>query len=125
MKKLFHICLLLLCQLVAIAQDDNTKHTISIVANPTGSCYISINSYNISTYEVEVGKQVTISISPMQGYALDSLTTSDAVLNYTYENNPRYRWITMPDHDVTITALLHYAPELPPNPNETGWDAQT
>ena len=125
MKKLFHICLLLLCQLVAIAQDGNTKHTISIVANPTGSCYISINSYSISTYEVEVGKQVTISISPMQGYALDSLTTSDVVLNYTYENNPRYRWITMPDHDVTITALLHYAPELPPNPNETGWDAQT
>ena len=69
MKKLFHICLLLLCQLVAIAQDGNTKHTISIVANPTGSCYISINSYSISTYEVEVGKQVTISISPMQGYA--------------------------------------------------------
>ena len=28
----------------------------------------------------------------------------------------------MPDHDATITVMMEYDPQLPPNPNQSGWD---
>ena len=126
MKKLFYICLLLLCQLTAIAQD-NAKYTVTIVDTPEGSCNININSQGTSTLEVEVGSQVYIYVSPAQGYVLDTLMTTDAELHYASEYNPElnYQLFTMPNHDVTITVLAHYAPELPGNPNQTGWNEQS
>ena len=126
MKKLFYICLLLLCQLTAIAQDD-AKHTVTIVDTPEGSCFININSQGTSTLEVEVGSQVYIYVSPAQGYVVDTLMTTDAELHYASEYNPElnYQLFTMPDHDVTITVRAHYAPELPGNPNQIGWNEQS
>ena len=126
MKKLFYICLLLLCQLTAIAQD-NAKYTVTIVDTPEGSCFININSQGTSTLEVEVGSQVYIYVSPAQGYVVDTLMTTDAELHYASEYNPElnYQLFTMPNHDVTITVFAHYAPELPGNPNQIGWNEQS
>ena len=37
MKKLFNICLLLLCQLTVFAQGDETKYTLTVQTDPKGT----------------------------------------------------------------------------------------
>ena len=132
MKKLFTIGLLLLCQLVAIAQKSNT-HTVTVVTNPAGVCqidlYYSSSPISHSSLEVSVGQQVNIGLKIITtGFVIDSLVADGIQIAENFFGGYGYSksWhFEMPDHDVTVTAYLHYTPDLPPNPNESGWDEQT
>ena len=144
MKRILQIYALLLCQLVAIAQGEETKYTLTFQSDPKG--YASFN-YGIwdgdnyprtSTYndnkkpQVAAGQKVDLEAwCSSSNYKLTHLMYEGNVLpiveqtTFKERENHLCTSFTMPDHDVTITAILEYAPELPPNPNETGWDEQT
>ena len=146
MKRILQICALLLCQLAAIAQGEETKYTLTFQSDPKG--YINVNyavwdgdNYpHTSSYsdkhkpQIAAGQKVDLDVgSYNKYYKLSHLMYEGNVLPIVEETifadnkseGHLYTSFTMPDHDVTITAVLEYAPELPPNPNETGWDEQT
>ena len=140
MKKLFSICLVLLCQMAAFAQggntkhtvtaiadpEGNTKHTITILADPEGSSWVYYGWQYVSSIEMETGKPVDLTVNPSTGYVLDTLVSAEIGTKNLSDYDDRWTVsFTMPDKDVTITAHAHYAPELPANPNESGWDEQT
>jgi hypothetical protein len=142
MKKLFNICLLLLCQLTAFAQGDETKYTLTVETAPKGNYVefqwmktgVDSRANNRSSadlrIEVAVGQQVDFCIKRYsygsykpaclmsEGTRLPIIeqksfeATSDAVV----------AGYIMPDHDATITVMMEYDPQLPPNPNQSGWD---
>ncbi|MBQ6965126.1 MAG: carboxypeptidase regulatory-like domain-containing protein [Bacteroidaceae bacterium] len=126
MKKLFSICIVLLCQMAAFAQSENTKHTITILADPEGSSTVYYSWQYVSSIEKETGEQVVLTVDPSTGYVLDTLVSAEIdTKNVSNYDNQWTISFTMPDKDVTITAHAHYAPELPANPNESGWDEGT
>ncbi|MBR1667351.1 MAG: carboxypeptidase regulatory-like domain-containing protein [Bacteroidaceae bacterium] len=126
MKKLFSICIVLLCQMAAFAQSENTKHTITILADPEGSSTVYYSWKYVSSIEKETGEQVVLTVDPSTGYVLDTLVSAEIdTKNVSNYDNQWTISFTMPDKDVTITAHAHYAPELPANPNESGWDEGT
>jgi len=126
MKKLFSICIVLLCQMAAFAQSENTKHTITILADPEGSSTVYYRWQYVSSIEKETGEQVVLTVNPSTGYVLDTLVSAEIdTKNVSNYDNQWTISFTMPDKDVTITAHAHYAPELPANPNESGWDEGT
>lgn len=126
MKKLFSICIVLLCQMAAFAQSENTKHTITILADPEGSSTVYYSWQYVSSIEKETGEQVVLTVNPSTGYVLDTLVSAEIdTKNVSNYDNQWTISFTMPDKDVTITAHAHYAPELPANPNESGWDEGT
>ena len=126
MKKLFNICIVLLCQMAAFAQSENTKHTITILADPEGSSTVYYSWQYVSSIEKETGEQVVLTVDPSTGYVLDTLVSAEIdTKNVSNYDNQWTISFTMPDKDVTITAHAHYAPELPANPNESGWDEGT
>lgn len=127
MKKLFTIGLLLLCQLVAIAQ---ALLTVTIGCSPIGACRLNLytsSAGNASpTLQAPVGSEVQAEVYPVTGFILDSLVADGSTLpTYNTYNNGKIGTFTMPDHDVNVMAYLHYAPTLPPNPSESGWDEAT
>ena len=128
MKKLFSICLWLLCQLAAIAQ---TTHTVTIGCSPTGACRLNLYTQSVGNaspaLQAPVGSEVQAEVYPVTGFILDSLVADGSTLS-TYNilySNGKAGTFTMPDHDVSVMAYLHYAPTLPPNPSESGWDETT
>lgn len=127
MKKLFSICIVLLCQMAAFAQSENTKHTVTVLADPKGSSWVYSGGWGSDTsFEKETGQQVNVTVYPNTGYVLDTLVSAEIdIKNVSDYSNEWAVSFTMPDKDVTITAHAHYAPELPPNPNESGWDEGT
>ena len=126
MKKLFSICIVLLCQMVTFAQSENTKHSVTILADPEGSSWVYSGWSSESSFEKETGQQVNVTVYPNTGYVLDTLVSAEIDTNNLSDYGNEWTVsFTMPDKDVTITAHAHYAPELPPNPNESGWDEGT
>ena len=150
MKKLFSIYILLLCQLAAIAQTThtvtvasepdtpeggNTTHTVTVACDPIGACrlemYYGVNyTYSQATssaMEAPEGSEVIVNVFPVTGFVLDSLVADGTQLTIGSAgyNNGKRGYFTMPDHDVNVVAYHHYAPTLPPNPNESGWDEST
>ncbi len=128
MKKLFSICLWLLCQLAAIAQ---TTHTVTIGCSPTGACRLNLYTQSVGdaspALQAPVGSKVQAEVYPITGFILDSLVADGSTLSTynTLYNNGKAGTFTMPDHDVSVMAYLHYDPTLPPNPSESGWDETT
>ena len=128
MKKLFSICLWLLCQLAAIAQ---TTHTVTIGCSPTGACRLNLYTQSVGdaspALQAPVGSEVQAEVYPITGFILDSLVADGSTLSTynTLYNNGKAGTFTMPDHDVSVMAYLHYDPTLPPNPSESGWDETT
>ena len=128
MKKLFSIFLWLLCQLAAIAQ---TTHTVTIGCSPTGACRLNLYTQSVGNaspaLQAPVGSEVQAEVYPVTGFILDSLVADGSTLS-TYNilySNGKAGTFTMPDHDVSVMAYLHYDPTLPPNPSESGWDETT
>ena len=132
MKKLFSICLLLLCLLASKAQ---STHTVTISCDPIGACrlemYYRLNYTNSqatsSAMEAPEGSEVIVNVFPVTGFVLDSLVVDGTQLTIgrASYNNGKSGVFTMPDHDVNVVAYHHYAPTPPPNPNESGWDEST
>ena len=141
MKKLFNICLLLLCQLTVFAQGDETKYTLTVQTDPKGTYVefmwkrLGVDSYNdnkTSTelkIEVAAGQQVDLCIKRYSyaNYKPAYLMSEGARLpieQTSFEATPdaAVAAFIMPDHDATITVVMEYDPELPPNPNQSGWD---
>lgn len=134
MKKLFTIGLLLLCQLVAIAQN----YTVTAFSNHPGACrfdmFNSKGTYTFDakapegpTLQIAAGQEATVDVFPVTGFVLDSLVADGTQLTIVSAgyNNGKRGYFTMPDHNVSVMAYLHYAPTLPPNPSESGWDEET
>ena len=141
MKKLFNICLLLLCQLTAFAQGDETKYTLTVEPSPKGTYtefWWKIPGVNSSPssktstelkIEVAAGQQVDFCIKRYSyaNYKPAYLMSEGARLpieQTSFEATPdaAVAAFIMPDHDATITVVMEYDPELPPNPNQSGWD---
>lgn len=138
MKKLFNICLLLLCQLTVFAQGDETKYTLTVQTDPKGT-YVEFMWKRLGYYdnktstelkiEVAAGQQVDFCIK-RYSYAnykpayLMSEGTRLPIEQTSFEATPdaAVAAFIMPDHDATITVVMEYDPELPPNPNQSGWD---
>ena len=134
MKKLFTIGLLLLCQLGAIAQN----YTVTAFSNQPGACrfdmFNSRGTYTFDakapegpTLQIAAGQEATVDVFPVTGFVLDSLVADGTQLTIVSAgyNNGKRGYFTMPDHNVRVMAYLHYAPTLPPNPSESGWDEET
>lgn len=134
MKKLFTIGLLLLCQLGAIAQN----YTVTAFSNQPGACrfdmFNSRGTYTFDakapegpTLQIAAGQEATVDVFPVTGFVLDSLVADGTQLTIVSAgyNNGKRGYFTMPDHNVSVMAYLHYAPTLPPNPSESGWDEET
>ena len=142
MKKLFNICLLLLCQLTAFAQGDETKYTLTVEPSPKGTYTefwwkipgvdTSPRSKTSTELKIEVaaGQQVDLCIKRYSyaSYKPDYLMYEGARLpiieqtSFEATSDAVVAGFIMPDHDATITIVLEYDPELPPNPNQSGWD---
>ena len=123
MKKLFTICLLL-CQLAAVAQ----TYKITLLRDPDNACRISSSP----ALEAEAGKTVKVLVNKFTGYVFDGFISADTIMGPVNdrEYNPDYPGnysvqFTMPAHDVTITAKLHYSPDLPLEPGEGMWNEAT
>ena len=134
MKKLFTIGLLLLCQFGAIAQN----YTVTAFSNQPGACrfdmFNSRGTYTFDakapegpTLQIAAGQEATVDVFPVTGFVLDSLVADGTQLTIVSAgyNNGKRGYFTMPDHNVSVMAYLHYAPTLPPNPSESGWDETT
>ena len=123
MKKLFTICLLLLCQLAVLAQ----TYKIALLREPDNACIVT----STPAVEAEVGKSVKVYVSIFTGYVFDGFVSADTIMGpvsseWTQEYPAKYSvQFTMPDHDVTITAKLHYEPTLPLEPGEGLWNEAT
>ena len=123
MKKLFTICLLL-CQLAAVAQ----TYKITLLRDPDNACRIS----STPDLEAEAGKTVKVLVNKFTGYVFDGFISADTIMgpvndreyNSNYPGNYSVQF-TMPAHDVTITAKLHYSPDLPLEPGEGMWNEAT
>ncbi len=139
------MCLLLLCQLTAFAQGDETKHTLTVQTAPKGNYVefswvtpgvdLRINSRTATdlTIEVAAGQQVDFSIKRYSygSYEPVYLTYEGARLpvieqtSFDEASGAVVAGFIMPDHDATITIVMEYNPTLPPNPNKEDWNEQT
>ena len=145
MKKLFYICLLLLCQLTAFAQGDETKYTLTVQTDPKGT-YAEFqwrrlgvdtraNSRTSTELKIEVaaGQQVDFGIkrysyaSYKPVYLMSEGTRLPIIEQTSFEatSGAVVAGFIMPDHDATVTVVMEYDPALPPNPNKEDWNEQT
>lgn len=142
MKKLFTISLLLLCQLAAVAQTDETTYTLTLLQEPEDACILRYQFYeddywrDTYTYDaakkpqVAPGQRVRVKVSPSTNFVFEQIQSADTIMLSNYDGGGwsgsyYYTEFTMPAHDVTITATLHYDPELPDHPGQDGWDEAT
>ena len=123
MNKYILSATLLLCQFVSLATLGQTNHTVWMVSVPEGASTFYINGGKRTSLEATPDQKLTVQANANTGYVLDSLVTTDIQLTAT--NNSGVYTFNMPEADVTITAYLHYAPTLPPGPNENDWHPET
>ena len=140
MKKLFTICLLLICQLAAIAQSEDTKYTLTFLTEPEGSCHLYYTIINEGGWKyyysderpmIAAGQTVRLDLSPAGGCQFEQLLCADTVMDcriertaYIYKDHPVTEFI-MPDHDVTVTAMMRFDPDLPEHPVDNDWNEAT
>jgi hypothetical protein len=139
MKRIIPIFALLLCQLAAVAQDDETKYTLTFQNNLEGSCamyYTTESQYNKS-YDndnkpmIAAGQDVVIELIERNGCQLVNFVSADTIMDSRIDRtNAHYTYhpiteFTMPDHDVTITAVMQFDPDLPDHPVDNDWNEAT
>lgn len=139
MKRIIPIFALLLCQLTAIAQSEETKYTLTFQNNLEGSCalyYTTESQYN-KPYDndnkpmIAAGQNVVIELIERNGCQLVSFVSADTIMDSRIDRtNAHYTYhpiteFTMPDHDVTITAVMQFNPDLPDHPVDNDWNEAT
>ena len=138
MKKLITICALLLAQLAAIAQTDDTKYTVTLHQEPDNNdaFVLRVEAEDYALYnpsakpQAKPGQKVSVYVWLNDGYVLDQLTSADTIMTTTlvnvwggwdyYESS-----FVMPQHDVDITVTAHFDPATPELPGLCDWDEQT
>ena len=139
MKRIIPIFALLLCQLTAIAQSEETKYTLTFQNNLEGSCalyYTTESQYN-KPYDndnkpmIAAGQNVVIELIEKNGCQLVNFVSADTIMdsridrtNAHYTYHPITEFI-MPEHDVTITAVMQFNPDLPDHPVDNDWNEVT
>ena len=139
MKRIIQLIALLLCQLVATAQSGETTYTLSFQSKPEGSCNMNYRidggksqAYNNTDKpQVVAGQKVKLELQEAVGCVFDHLLSADTIMDSQREYvssfggyHPTTEFV-MPAHDVSITAVNTFDPELPQHPGESGWDPET
>ena len=123
MKRLHRMLLVCASQLVLFAQaswaadnylpfpqgqEDGSEYTLTLNTVPQGAG--SFNRSSGNTFSA--GESVYMYYYANADYVFDYWQTGDSVIS-----SDRYFYFTMPDHDATLTAVFHYAPANPGNPD--------
>ena len=139
MKRIIQLIALLLCQLAATAQSGETTYTLSFLSRPDGSCNMNYRidggqsqAYNNTDKpQIVAGQKVKIELQEAIGCMFDHLLSADTIMDSQREYvssfggyHPTTEFV-MPAHDVSITAVTNFDPELPEHPGESGWDPET
>ncbi len=139
MKRIVQLIALLLCQLAASAQSRETTYTLSFQSRPEGSCNMNYRidggksqAYNNTEKpQIVAGQKVKLELQEAVGCMFDHLLSADTIMDSQREYvssfggyHPTTEFV-MPAHDVSITAVNTFDPELPEHPGESGWDPET
>lgn len=81
------------------------SHHVIFTPSPTGAT-VTINGQSASPQSVEYGETVTISVTPDDAYAIESITATGVTLS----GSGNTRTYTMPDADVTVTVNMTQKP---------------
>jgi len=103
MNRLLCICVMLISQLVLYAQN---SYKLTLQASPQNSAY-----FDYKSTEVQESSMLYIYAYPRSGYVFDRWEE-----NGTPISTDRYFYYTMPNHNVTLTAVSHFDPSVPDNP---------
>ena len=123
MKRILNICMLCLCQIVLFAQSGGgsdfdptnppdpdsplNKYVLTLVSSPSQA-----GSFNISSgQKYETGSQLWLSAYTRSGYVFDHWMSADTIVS-----EKRSFYFTMPDRPVTLTAVCHFDPSSPGDP---------
>lgn len=133
MKKIFSLLVLWLCHIALFAQyggaggtfnpvnPDNpepvgVRYGLHVVAQPEGAGTTNLNYSN----EITAGSQTHLYAYPSKDYKFKEWTCDGQVLSTNQDF-----FFTMPEKDVTVTAVFAFSPENPGNPGANDWDVDT
>ena len=138
MKKLITIGALLLAQLAAIAQTDDTKYTVTLHQEPDNNdaFVLRVEAENYALYnplakpQAKPGQKVSVRVWLNDGYVFDQLTSADTIMTTTLVDvwggwDYYVSSFVMPQHDVDIIVTAHFDPATPELPGLCDWDEQT
>lgn len=106
------LCLLLPCTALA----DDTKHTLKVVSKPEMA-----GTFNTNTATLAQGEVIHLFAYANSNFMFKEWTAEDGTVVATAQDFE----YTMPDGDVTLTAVYEYNPANPANPAANAWDANT
>lgn len=128
MNRLLSFCVLWLCQLTLCTQvgwangnsflptspwvdATDEAYTLTLSASPANAGYFNRNSGT----QYQAGSSIYMRAYVNTGYVFDYWMSADTIVS---ESQNFY--FTMPEHDATLTAVYHYDPASPPNPDTEG-----
>lgn len=106
------LCLLLPCTALA----DDTKHTLKVVSKPEMA-----GTFNTNIATLAQGEVIHLFAYTNSNFMFKEWTAEDGTVVATAQDFE----YTMPDGDVTLTAVYEYYPANPANPAANAWDANT
>lgn len=111
-----------LVKLIEYRHDTNKKTQLQTIPSPKVTITKTVSSYNVNTSTdgngtisidktnpVEAGEQVTITVSPVQGYRLKQLLVNGSDVTNNVRDN-KYTF-TMPEYAITVAATFEQIPE--------------
>lgn len=111
------ILLALLCLLLpSTAFADDAKHTLKVVSKPEMA-----GTFNTNTATLAQGEVIHLFAYANSNFTFKEWTAEDGTVVATAQDFE----YTMPDRDVTLTAVYDYNPANPTNPAANVWDAKT
>lgn len=111
------ILLALLCLLLpSTAFADDAKHTLKVVSKPEMA-----GTFNTNTATLAQGEVIHLFAYANSNFTFKEWTAEDGTVVATAQDFE----YTMPDRDVTLTAVYDYNPANPTNPAANVWDART
>lgn len=128
MNRLLSVCVLWLSQLVLFTQvglangnsflpappwtdSTNESYTLTLNASPTNAGSFNRSSGN----QYEAGSSIYMYAYNNSGYVFDYWMSADTIVSTS-----QAFYFTMPDHHASLTAVYHFNPSNPPNPEAEG-----
>lgn len=105
MKKILSLLFACIASLYAVAED----YTLQTLAEPQMAAY---RISHASPTQVAAGAKRTVSVTPITGFAFVCWKEGSQIVS----SKPSFDFI-MPERNVTLVAVLEYAPDAPGNPN--------
>lgn len=124
MKRMISFCILWLCQLALFTQVGwatgsylptppwvnavNAAYTLTLKTSP-----VNAGSFNRNSVEqFDAGNSIYLRTYNNSGYTFDYWMSGDTIVS-----KEPYFYFTMPEHDAELTAVYHFDPSNPPNPD--------